>query len=108
LVVAIEGGAADCLAFLLSQHGVDTTWMPNGTTPLMMAAALCRPDMVAMLLQAGANPTLQDNQGCTALAYAEEGHAQHQDAPPETQAHHDQCIDLLINAVRAWTVRMRP
>ncbi len=55
--------------------------MPSGTTPLMMAAGLCHPDMVAMLLQAGANPTRRDDQGYAALDYCEQGHAHahHQD-----------------------------
>ena len=48
-------------------RGVDNAWMPNDTTPLMMAAALCRPDMMATLLQAGANPTLLAGDGADAV-----------------------------------------
>ena len=51
-LATIEFQAADCLAFLLIQHGVDAC-MPGGTTPLMIAACLHRPNMVRMVLQAG-------------------------------------------------------
>lgn len=57
-----------------------------------------------MLLKAGANPTLKDDQGYAALAYAEEGYGHHQDGSQE-QAGQRQCIDLLANGVRSWTVR---
>lgn len=52
-------------------------WKPNldatdaeGRTALMLAVAFLEPECVALLLQAGADPTLRDRQGRTALDLA--------------------------------------
>jgi len=43
---------------------------PNGTTPLMMAAYYATPNAVKLMLEEGADPTLQNQDGQTALAMA--------------------------------------
>ena len=43
----------------------------RGMTPLMLAASLGAVDLVKLLVQHGADPTLRDWQGKTALAHAE-------------------------------------
>jgi len=43
---------------------------PNGTTPLMMAAYYATPNAVKLMLEEGADPTLQNQDGQTALALA--------------------------------------
>ncbi len=45
---------------------------PNGTTPLMMAARYGLSDAVALLLEAGADPSLKNQQGLTAVDFARE------------------------------------
>lgn len=109
-MAAIEGGAADCLVVLVSQPGVEINEaMPNGTTPLMRATCLLRPDMVQMLLQAGADSTLRDDEGDTALAYPEENHEEeHEDGFPHERASQEACIHILADAAWSWTVRRAP
>jgi len=43
---------------------------PNGTTPLMMAAMYGSPAAVKVLLEAGADPSIQNNLGLSALDFA--------------------------------------
>lgn len=45
---------------------------PNGTTPLMMAARYGLSDAVTLLLQAGADPSIKNQQGLTAVDFARE------------------------------------
>ena len=44
--------------------------MPNGVTPLMIAAACGHEEVVALLLQCGEDPARRDARGKTAAAYA--------------------------------------
>lgn len=44
---------------------------PNGTTPLMMAAMYGSPEAVKLLLQEGADPQQKNQQGLTALQFAQ-------------------------------------
>ena len=46
------------------------TGMPDGMTPLMVAAARGREKAVELLLQTGADPARRDARGRTAAAYA--------------------------------------
>jgi ankyrin repeat protein len=43
---------------------------PNGTTPLMMAAYYASPSAVKLMLEEGADPTLKNQDGMTALDLA--------------------------------------
>jgi ankyrin repeat protein len=43
---------------------------PNGTTPLMMAAYYATPNAVKLMLEEGADPTLKNQDGMTALDLA--------------------------------------
>lgn len=43
---------------------------PNGSTPLMMAAGYGSPDSIEVLLLAGANPSLRNDKGLTAMDFA--------------------------------------
>jgi ankyrin repeat protein len=49
---------------------------PNGTTPLMMAAMYGSPEAVKHLIQAGADLTLKNQLGLTALDFAIRGQRQ--------------------------------
>ena len=63
---ALDSGADPCARRFsrnlpCSEHGAD---------PLMCAAASCGPEMAVLLLQAGADPSLRDNDGWSAFFYA--------------------------------------
>jgi ankyrin repeat protein len=49
---------------------------PNGTTPLMMAAMYGSPEAVKHLIQAGADLTIKNQLGLTALDFAIRGQRQ--------------------------------
>lgn len=56
------------IALLLDRGAkIDTRDLESGATALMMAASLGRTEAVIMLLKRGADPTLKDNAGHTAL-----------------------------------------
>lgn len=44
--------------------------LPNGVTPLMIAAACGHEAVVSLLLQCGADPSRRDRRGLSAAAYA--------------------------------------
>jgi len=59
-------------ALLDAGANIDRT-SPSQTSPLMMAAGYGSEEMVALLLQRGANPRLSDDEGASALDYALSG-----------------------------------
>ncbi len=62
-----DGGVA---AWLIQQGADINARSPNGSTPLMMAARYGMIDTVPVLLKAGADTTLKNEQGLTALDFA--------------------------------------
>jgi ankyrin repeat protein len=70
---AALGGNAEVIALLLDCGArIDAAEGESGATPLMLAASLGRTNAVALLLRRGANPTLRDHAGHTALDRAKE------------------------------------
>lgn len=55
---------------LLEHHAYIDAESPNGTTPLMMAAHYGNPTVVKLLLEEGADPSIKNQQGLTALDFA--------------------------------------
>lgn len=71
---AASGGTEEHLriaSHLLENHAYIDATSPNGTTPLMMAAQYGSTDMVKLLLEEGADPTLKNSLGLTAVNFAQ-------------------------------------
>ncbi|HEY9094337.1 MAG TPA: ankyrin repeat domain-containing protein [Hydrogenophaga sp.] len=60
----------DMAALLLENHAYIDAESPNKTTPLMMAAHYGHADAVKLLLEEGADPSLRNEQGLTAVDFA--------------------------------------
>lgn len=70
---AASTGQLKMISFLLEQNAYIDAESPNGTTPLMMASLYASPESVQLLLDQGADPLLKNEQGLTALQFAERG-----------------------------------
>ena len=58
------------MELLLDENAYIDAASPNGTTPLMMAAHYGSPAAVKLLLEAGADPTIRNQLGLTAIDFA--------------------------------------
>lgn len=67
---AATGGHTAVLSLLLDNHAYIDAASPNGSTPLMMAARYGTNEAVKLLIDAGADPTLKNAQGLTAIDFA--------------------------------------
>lgn len=70
LTIAAKSGSSDVLALLLVRGAMVDGSDFDGMTPLMWAACGHRPEMTRVLLSAGADVTLCDNRGQTAMEHA--------------------------------------
>ena len=68
---AATRGHIDVMNILLEKHAYIDAASPNGTTPLMMAAFYGTPSAVKLLLEAGADPFLKNQQDLTAIDFAQ-------------------------------------
>ena len=68
---AASSGHTPVMRLLLDNHAYIDAESPNRTTPLMMAAMYGTAGAVKLLLQEGADPGLKNEQGLTALQFAE-------------------------------------
>jgi ankyrin repeat protein len=59
------------MELLLDEHAYIDAASPNGTTPLMMAAHYGTPAAVKLLLDGGADPALKNEQGLSAIDFAQ-------------------------------------
>lgn len=62
--------SAPMVAFLLEHHAYVDAESPNGSTPLMMAARYGDSRVVSLLLEAGADPSLRNQLGLSAVDFA--------------------------------------
>lgn len=68
---AATHGHLEIITLLLEKHAYIDAESPNGSTPLMMAAHYGTPEAVSLLLDAGADPVLKNQQGLTAIDFAQ-------------------------------------
>jgi len=68
---AATNGHLTTMELLLDEHAYIDATSPNGTTPLMMAAHYGSAASVKLLLDAGADPGLKNEQGLTAIDFAQ-------------------------------------
>jgi ankyrin repeat protein len=67
---AATGGHTEIMQMLLDKYAYIDASSPNGTTPLMMAAMYSTPAAVKLLLDAGADTSIKNSLGLTALDFA--------------------------------------
>lgn len=67
---AATRGHIDVMNILLDHHAYIDASSPNGSTPLMMAAMYGTPSAVKLLLEAGADPSIKNSLGLTAIDFA--------------------------------------
>lgn len=65
-----EPVSRDIVALLLEHHAYIDAESPNKSTPLMMAAHYGHPAVVKLLLESGADPLIKNEQGLTAINFA--------------------------------------
>lgn len=70
---AATHGHLAIMTLLLDHHAYIDAASPNGSTPLMMAALYGTPKAVKLLLEAGADPMLKNDQGLSAIDFANRG-----------------------------------
>jgi len=70
---AATGGHVGAIKVLLENHAYVDAESPNGSTPLMMAAMYGTSGAVKFLLESGADPTLKNTLGLTAIDFAIRG-----------------------------------
>lgn len=68
---AATRGHVEVMRLLLDKSAYIDAASPNGTTPLMMAAFYGTPTAVKLLLEAGADPFLKNQQDLTAIDFAQ-------------------------------------
>ncbi len=71
----IRGGHTQMVTVLVNEYGFEINYQDkNGVTPLILAVTYSKEsatvDMIRQLLELGANPTLEDSSGRTAIDYA--------------------------------------
>jgi uncharacterized protein len=68
---AATAGNVQLIALLLEKYAYIDAESPNKTTPLMMAAHYGTPGAVKLLLEEGADPSLKNDLGLTAIDFAQ-------------------------------------
>lgn len=68
---AATGAHLAIMSLLLDHHAYIDAESPNGTTPLMMAASYGNSSAVKLLLEEGADPLLKNQQGLSAIDFAQ-------------------------------------
>jgi uncharacterized protein len=85
---AATGGHLEVMEILLEEHAFIDAESPNKSTPLMMAAMYGSTAAVKLLLEAGADPTMRNELGLSAVDFAQKGNRR-------------DAADLIAAAIRA-------
>ena len=85
---AATGGHLEVIEILLEEHAFIDAESPNKSTPLMMAAMYGSTAAVKLLLEAGADPTMRNELGLSAVDFAQKGNRR-------------DAADLIAAAIRA-------
>jgi ankyrin repeat protein len=85
---AATSGNPQVVQLLLEHYAYIDAESPNGSTPLMMAAMYGSAEAVRVLLDAGADATVKNAIGLTALDFAQ-------------KAGHEDAVALIAAAIRA-------
>jgi ankyrin repeat protein len=91
---AATGGHLAIMQMLLDESAYIDAESPNGTTPLMMAAMYGTPAAVKLLLEAGADPTLKNQLGLSALDFANRGNRK-------------DAAELIAASIQAWRLKSK-
>ena len=85
---AASAGQTEVISLLLENHAYVDAESPNGSTPLMMASMYGTPAAVKLLLDEGADPSLKNQQGLTAIDFAQ-------------RANRDDTVQMIGKTIRA-------
>jgi hypothetical protein len=89
-----ESDSVEMVRLMLQHHAYIDAESPNKSTPLMLAAHYGHADVVRLLLEEGADPTLRNEQGLTAVDFAR-------------RAGRDDMAELVAAALRARRPQQR-
>jgi uncharacterized protein len=92
---AASGGHVKVISVLLENHAYIDAESPNGSTPLMMASMYGTAAAVKLLLDEGADPLLKNQQGLTALQFAQ-------------RANRLDSVEILANGSKAMRAQRPP
>ena len=92
---AATSGEVKVISALLENHAYIDAESPNGSTPLMMASMYGTGAAVKLLLAEGADPLLKNQQGLTALQFAQ-------------TANRPDAIEILANVVKGARAQRPP
>lgn len=89
-----EPDSVEMVRLMLQHHAYIDAESPNKSTPLMLAAHYGHADVVRLLLEEGADPSLRNEQGLTAVDFAR-------------RAGRDDMAELVATALRARRTKVR-
>lgn len=92
---AASAGQVKVINVLLENHAYIDAESPNGSTPLMMASMYGTAAAVKLLLEEGADPLLRNQQGLTALQFAQ-------------RANRTDSADILVNGANITRAQRPP
>lgn len=92
---AASAGQVKVISLLLENHAYIDAESPNGSTPLMLASMYGTAAAVKLLLEEGADPLLRNQQGLTALQFAQ-------------RANRTDSADILVNGSKSTRAQRPP